>query len=112
MKELAEELEKQFTCFGENNEKCLSLTLPLEKEVTKIDKNWEEITKICLTCYNLLTVQDFWQAHYHVLSIIFLKEFMKLNVNTDTMPKYAKLMELHMNYASVFLNTQTLKMID
>ena len=42
MKELAEELEKQFTCFGENNEKCLSLTLPIEKEVTKIDKNWEE----------------------------------------------------------------------
>ena len=39
MKELAEELEKQFTCFGENNEKCLFLTLPIEKEVTKIDKN-------------------------------------------------------------------------
>ena len=38
MKVLAEELEKQFTCFGENNEKCLPLTLPIEKEVTKIDK--------------------------------------------------------------------------
>ena len=42
MKELSEDLEKQFTCFGENNEECLSLTLPIEKEVTKIDKNWEE----------------------------------------------------------------------
>ena len=40
MKVLAEELEKQFTCFGENNEKCLPLTLPIEKEVTKIDKKW------------------------------------------------------------------------
>ena len=31
--------------------------------------------------------QNLWQAHYQFLSIIFLKEFIKLNVNTDMMIK-------------------------
>ena len=33
----------------------------------------------------------------------------KLNVNTHTMIKNVKLAELHTNYATVFLNTQTLR---
>ena len=47
--------------------------------------------------------------YYQILSIIFLKEFIKLNVNSDTMLKYVKLVEL--NISNVFVNTQTLKMI-
>ena len=45
MKELANEYEKQFTCLGENNEKYITFTVPIEKEVTRIDKNGEKITK-------------------------------------------------------------------
>ena len=45
LKELAEEFKKQFTCLGENTEKYLTLTVPVEKEVTRIDKNGEEIRK-------------------------------------------------------------------
>ena len=37
---------------------------------------------------------DFWKAHYQILSIIFLKEFIKLNVNKDTMIKNVKLVEV------------------
>ena len=44
IKEPAEEFKKQFTCLGENNEKYITFTVPIEKEVTKIDKNAEEIT--------------------------------------------------------------------
>ena len=44
----------------------------------------KKFQKIYLTYYNLLTTQDFWQVHYQVLSIIFLKEFIELNVNLDT----------------------------
>ena len=44
-KELAEEFKKQFTCIGENTEKQITFTVPIEKEVTIIDKNGEEITK-------------------------------------------------------------------
>ena len=43
--ELAEECKKQFTCLGENTEKCITFTIPIEKEVTRIDKNGEEITE-------------------------------------------------------------------
>ena len=40
---------------------------------------------------NLLIVQELWQAHYRILSIIFLKEFIKLIVNMDTMIKMRNL---------------------
>ena len=45
LKELAEEFKKQFTCLGENTEICITFTMPIEKEVTRIDKNGEEIKK-------------------------------------------------------------------
>ena len=43
--ELAEEFQKQFTCLGDNTEEYITLTVPIEKEVTRIDKNEKEITK-------------------------------------------------------------------
>ena len=64
-----------------------------------------------LTNYNLLIAQDLWQAHYQILSIILVKEIIKLNVNTDTMTKNVKLMELNTKIVTAFLNTQTLKII-
>ena len=45
IKELAEEFKEQFTCLGENTEKCIILTVSIEKEVTISNKNGEEITK-------------------------------------------------------------------
>ena len=42
-KKLAEEFKKQFTCLGENTEKYITLTVQIEKEVIRIDKNGEEI---------------------------------------------------------------------
>ena len=65
----------------------------------------KKLHKIYLTYYNLLIVQDLWQAHYQILSIIFLKEFIELNVNTDMMTKNVILAELNISIATVFLNT-------
>ena len=59
--------------------------------------------KINLTHYNLLIAQDLWQAHYQTLSIIFLKEFVELNVNSG-MIKNVKHVVLNVNIKSVFLN--------
>ena len=39
-----EEFKKQFTCLGESTEKYITFAFPIEKEVTRIDKNREEIT--------------------------------------------------------------------
>ena len=47
----------------------------------KLQKN------IYLKYYNLLIVQDLWQAHYQILLIIFLQEFIELNVNSDMITK-------------------------
>ena len=45
MKELAEKFKQQFTCLGENTKKYITFAVPIEKEVTRTDKNGEEITK-------------------------------------------------------------------
>ena len=45
----------------------------------------KKLQKIYPEYYNLLIVQDLWQAHCQILSIIFLKELIKLNVNMDKM---------------------------
>ena len=45
IKELAGESKKQFTSLGENTEKDITFTVPIEKEVKRTDKNGEEITK-------------------------------------------------------------------
>ena len=45
MKELPEEFKKQFIYLGGNNEKDITFPVPIEKEVTRTDKNGEQITK-------------------------------------------------------------------
>ena len=90
IKELAEKFKKQFTCLVENTEKYIIFTVLTEKEITRIDKNGEKVTKKYSKYYNLLIVQNSCQAHYQILSAIFLKEFIKLNVNTGAMIQIVK----------------------
>ena len=73
----------------------------------------KKLQKIFSIDYNLLTAQDLLQTDYQILSIFFLLEFIKLNENTNTcdLRENVKLAELNINIATVFLNTQTLKMI-
>ena len=64
-------------------------------------------SKICnLYCSNRKKA-----THYQILSIIFLKEFIELNVNSDTIIKNVKYVELNISIATVTLNTKILKMI-
>ena len=44
-KEFAEEFKKQSTCLGENLEKHITFTVPIQNEGTRIDKNGEEVIK-------------------------------------------------------------------
>ena len=71
----------------------------------------KKLRKICLTYYNILIAQVLWQAHYQILSIIFLKEFIELKVNADMMIKNVKLVELNISIKIFFLKMQFLKMI-
>ena len=45
MKEFEGKFTKQFTCLWENTKKYITFIVPVEKKVTRIDKNGEEITK-------------------------------------------------------------------
>ena len=65
----------------------------------------KKFKKIYRTYCNLLIAQDLWQAHYQILSIIFLKEFIESNANSDMMIENARLAELNICIATVFLNT-------
>ena len=71
------------------------------KNVTRIDKNGEKIAKMYLTQCNLF-FPGLWQAHYQILSIIFLKKFIKPKVNTEAMLKNVKLEELNIRIATIF----------
>ena len=81
----------------------------------RIDKNGKEIEKNIFYTYYLfiylLIVQDLWNAHCHILLIIFLKEFIELKVNSDDMTKNVEHAELNITIATIFLNRKILKMI-
>ena len=86
-------------------------TVPVEEKLQELIKMEKKLQKIYLTYYNLLIVQDLWQGHNQILSIISLKEFIELNVNLETMMKNVKHIELNISIASIFLNIQILKII-
>ena len=64
--------------------------------MTRTDKNGEAITNTVSSKTQFIDIADLWQAHYQILLIIFLKEFIKLNGQT---------------VISAVLNTQNLKMV-
>ena len=45
IKELPEEFQGEVTCLGENSEKYINVSVPVEKDLKRIDKNGEEITE-------------------------------------------------------------------
>ena len=74
IKEIAEESEGQFKCLGENTEKYITLLVPIKKELD----NGKSIT-------NKIKFIDsfrFIQVHSQILLIIYLKDFIVINVQT------------------------------
>ena len=63
-----------------------------------------KLQKIYLTYYDSLIAQNLRQALNQVMSIICLKEFVDLNVNTDIMIENVKHVELNISIATE-LNT-------
>ena len=67
--------------------------------------------KLYLTDYNSLTAQSLWQASYQILLLTLMKEFMKLNIDSDMIIKNVNFVELNTKIATAFWNTQILKTI-
>ena len=87
-----------------------TVTFPIEKKLKELMKMEKKFQKLYVTYYSLLIVQELWQVHYQILSLIFLKELIELNVNSDAMIKNVKHVELNICFATVFVNIETLKM--
>ena len=101
IKEFTEEFERQFTCLGENTKKYITFTIPIEKEVTWINKNEEKLKKYIYLLASLLS---------NLVNSL-LKELIKLNINGNIKIENLKLAELNINIGTIHLNTQILKMI-
>ena len=73
------------------------------QELIKMEK---KLQKIYLLFYSLLIAQDLWQVHYLIMSIIYPKNFMGLNVYRNMMIKNVKHVELNMSIAIASYNTK------
>ena len=81
IKELEEGFEGEFNCLGKNTKKCRIFSVLIKKNEGK--KLGKKLKILYPTNYHLLIVQNLWQSHYW----IFLKRFIKLNVNMDLKKK-------------------------
>ena len=63
----------------------------------------QKLQKIYLRYYILLIAQDLWQIHYQILSKIFLKEFIELNVKYRHDNKKCETCGIKYKYYNCFL---------
>ena len=63
----------------------------------------KKLQKIYLIFYKLSIAQELWQARYQILSIIILKQLIKLNVNTDMAIKKCQTCGIEYKYCDCFL---------
>ena len=71
-----------------------------------------KIQEIYLTFYIILIAHDLWHIHYQILSIIFLKEFIKLSLNTNRKDdKKCEISKSNISIVTIFFDAQTLKII-
>ena len=54
IKELAEDFEKHFIFLGENTEKYIAFSVPIQKEITRIEKTEAKLQKPYPANYHLL----------------------------------------------------------
>ena len=108
-KELAEEFQGQFTCLGENTEKYITFSVPVEKEVKRIGKNLEETTK---TNFYILQFIDSTRLMASLLSNLannLAERIFKVKWEYGYDNENKKLVELNEEIVSVVLTKQTLK---
>ena len=111
LKELVEEPERQITRLIENTGKYITLSVPIKKEVIRINNKRKQITQTI--SYRLQFIDS---ARFKAMSVSYLvnnppEVTIELNVNTELMMKNVKITEFHTAVTNAFLNTQTLKII-
>ena len=85
-KRLAEEFKKQFISLGENNERCITFTIPIEKEVTRIKRmKIEKVEKLVPNLHDktecVINIRNSKQALNHRLIMKKVHRVIKFNQN-------------------------------
>ena len=103
------------TCLGENTEKCITFTVPIENEVTRrkrrIDENGEEVTKNISYILQFIDSARFMVKSLSNLLNNLSKRIHKIECKCGHDDKKCETCGLYTKYATVSLNTQTSKMI-
>ena len=105
MKELAEEFKKIFTCLGKNTEKYISFTVPIEKEVTRIDKNGEQNAKNISYMLQFIDNPRFMTSSLSSLVNNLSEGIYRIKFKFEHDDKNVKHGELNVSTVAVFLNT-------
>ena len=97
--------------FRRRHWKYITFTVPIVKEVTRINKNGEEITKDLSYILQFIDRARFMATSLSNLVNNFSEWIHKIKCKFGHDDKNVKLVELNISIATVFLNIQTLKMI-
>ena len=111
IKELPEEFKKQFPCLRENTQKYIAFTVPIEKEVTRIDKNEGEITKNISYILQFIDSARFMASSLWNLVNNLSKGLYRIKCKLGHDDEKCETCGIKISIATVFLNTQILKII-
>ena len=109
-KKLAEEFKKQLTCLGENTEKYITFTVPIENQVTRIDKSGEKISKNISYILQFIDGTRFMASSLSSLVNNLSEGIHRVKCKYGRDDATMKLVELNVSITTVFLNKQILKM--
>ena len=95
----------------EDAETYITVTIPIEKEVTRIDKNKEKITKNISYMLQIIDSTRFMASSLSNLVNNLSEGIHTIKCKHGHDDKNVKLAELNISIATIFLKMQTLKMI-
>ena len=98
-------------CLGEKTEKNITFTVPIQKEVTRIDKNGEEITKNISYILQFIDIARFMASSLSNVANNLSEGIHRIKCKFGHDDKKCEDVELNKSIAIVFLNTQFLKII-
>ena len=108
-KQFPEEFKTQFTCLGENTEKYITFIVPVEKEVTRVDINGDEVTKNISNILQFMDSTRFMASSLSNLVNNFAEEIHKIKCKYEHNDKKCESCRVKHKYRDCFLEYTNFK---
>ena len=108
-KQFPEEFKTQFTCLGENTEKYITFIVPVEKEVTRVDINGDEVTKNISNILQFMDSTRFMASSLSNLVNNFAEEIHKIKCKYEHNDKKCESCRVKHKYHDCFLEYTNFK---